>query len=240
MPIIVFQHSDENRPGRLGMTLRDHGFHLEILRPDKGDAMPPDYDDVDGVVSMGGPQQVDEKHAWIGPELEYLRGAHERSLPVVGVCLGAQMVAQALGGTVGPADEPEVGFTDVTIGPAAHTETLLSGIAWTSPQFQHHSYEIKEPPPGARVLASSRRCKVHAFAVGLRTYAFQYHFEADRSIIADLMCDSTTALHRMGVTSEEFAQQMETTYPKFARLADRLCINIATYLIPRVANAIKR
>ncbi|GAB4515470.1 MAG: GMP synthase [Phycisphaerales bacterium] len=240
MPIYVLQHNDVNRPGRLGMTLRDHGFDQEILRLDQGESLPSDFDDVDGVVSLGGPQQVDEKHAWIGPELDFLREAHERSLPVVGVCLGAQMIAQALGGEVGASDEPEIGFFDVTIDQRAHTDTMLAGIAWTSPQFQRHSYEVKSPPPGARVLSSSRRCKVQAFACGLRTYAFQYHFEADRAIIDDLTRDAKTQLHACGLTTEEFAQQLETQYPIFARLADRLCVNIATYLIPRVANAIKR
>ncbi len=240
MPIIVFQHNDVNRPGRLGMTLRDHGFDLEVLRVDRGDTPPGDFNDVDGVISLGGPQNVDEKHAWIQPELDFLREAHERNLPVVGVCLGAQLVAQALGGTVGPAEEPEIGFVDVTIGPRAHTETMLAGIAWTSPQFQRHSYEVKEVPGGARVLASSHRCKVQAFACGMRTFAFQYHFEADRSIIDDLTRDAKTALHRAGLTTEEFGKQLETIYPTFSRLADRLCINIATYLIPRVANVIKK
>ncbi|MEM1422500.1 MAG: type 1 glutamine amidotransferase [Planctomycetota bacterium] len=240
MPIYVLQHDSVNRPGRLGMTLRDHGFDQEVLRLDEGESLPSDFDDVDGVISLGGPQQVDEKHAWIQPELDFLGGAHERSLPVVGVCLGAQLIAKALGGEVGAMTEPELGFDDVTINARSHTETLLSGIAWTSPQFHFHSYEVREAPPGARVLASSRRCAVQAFAVGMRTYAFQYHIEADRSIIDDLTGDAKTQLHASGLTSEEFAHQLDEKYPAFARLADRLCVNIATYLIPRVANAIQR
>ena len=240
MPIIVLQHSDINRPGRLGMTLRDHAFEQEIIRLDLGESLPPDFDDVDGVVSLGGPQQLDEKHAWIQGELDFLKEAHERSLPVIGVCLGAQLVAKALGGEVGAADEAEIGFTDVTVNARSHTETMLAGISWAAPQFQRHSYEVKELPAGAHLLASSSRCKVQAFSAGMRTFGFQYHFEAGREIIADLTRDAKTELHRMGLTTEEFAQDMETKYPVFARLADRLCVNIATYLIPRVANTIKR
>ena len=240
MPIYVLQHHDANRPGRLGMTLRDHGFDQEVLRLDRGDSLPSDFDDVDGVISLGGPQQVDEKHAWIAPELDFLREAHERALPVIGVCLGCQMIAKALGGEVGASEQPEMGFDTVTINARSHTDTMLSGIAWNAPQFHHHSYEVKEAPAGARVLSSSRRCKVQAFALGMRTYAFQYHFEADRSIIDDLTKDAKTQLHASGLTTEEFAQQLERDYPVFARLADRLCVNIATYLIPRVANAIQR
>lgn len=240
MPIIIIQHDDDNRPGRLGMTLRDHGFDTEVLRVDRGEALPSDFDEVNGVISLGGSQQVDEKHAWVQPELDFLKEAHERELPVVGVCLGHQMVAKALGGTVGASEEAEIGFLDVTIGQRAHTDTLLAGIAWTSPQFHKHSYEVKELPAGARVLASSRRCAIQSFACGVRTYGFQYHFEADTSIIRALTKDSKTAMHRVGVTTEEFERDLEAKYPTFARLADRLCVNIATYLVPRVGNVIKR
>lgn len=240
MPIIVIQHNERNRPGRLGMTLRDHGFDQRIIRVDLAEPLPQDFDDVDGVISMGGPQQVDEGHAWIQPELDFLREAHERALPVVGVCLGHQLVAKALGGEVGNAEQGEIGFVDVNIHPKAQTETLLAGIAWTSAQFQRHTYEVKEAPAGARVLASSDRCKVQAMAIGMRTFGFQYHFEADTDFIDYATSSAKTALHAMGTTTEEFSKDMQTKYPAFARLADRLCINIATYLIPRVANAMHR
>jgi GMP synthase (glutamine-hydrolysing) len=240
MPIIVIQHNDRCRPGRLGMTLRDHGFDQEIIRVDQGRPLPVDFDDVDGVISLGGHQQVDEGHAWIQPELDFIKEAHERALPVVGVCLGHQLVASALGGEVGASEQGEIGFTEVNLHPKAHVETMLSGIAWRSPQFQRHTYEVKELPEGARLLASSDRCKVQAFAAGMRTYGFQYHFEADTAIIEALTSNAKTDLHAMGTTTEEFAKDMQTKYPIFARLADRLCINIATYLIPRVANAMYR
>ncbi len=102
MAIVVFQHADECRPGRLGLTLRDHGFRLDIRRVDRGDAIPPDFDNIDGVVSLGGPQYVTDSHAWIQRELDFLAKAHERGLPVVGICLGAQLIGKALGGEVGP------------------------------------------------------------------------------------------------------------------------------------------
>ncbi len=222
------------------MTLRDHGLALRVVRPDRGEQIPTDLDNVDGVVTLGGPQQVDEKHAWLAPEMDFVKAAHEAALPVVGVCLGAQIIAKALGGSVGQAEEPEVGFLEATVDKSAHTDTVLAGVPWRTNWFHHHSYEVKEAPAGARVLMSSQRCAIQAFAVGMRTYAFQLHIEADRSIIDDLTADAKTDLHRMGVTSQEFAQQLETIYPRFAGIADRLCVNIATYLIPRVGSAMVR
>lgn len=238
MTIIVFQHAAHCRPGRVGTTLRDHGFTLDIRKLDEGDPVPTDFDDVEAVISMGGPQNVDEAHAWIKRETEFLREAHDRQLPVVGVCLGAQLLAHALGGEVGPMEGAgEIGFVDVDIHPSAHTDTLLAGIAWRAPQFHKHKYEIKQLPESAANLASSERCKVQAFRAGMRSYGFQYHFEADMDMIRAFTKDSVGELHTAGLTTEEFEKQCEEKYEMFARLADRLCINIATFLIPRVATA---
>jgi GMP synthase (glutamine-hydrolysing) len=239
MAIIILQHHDTCPPGRIGQTLRDHGLRSRILRPDRGEALPTDLDDVDAVVSMGGPQQVDEGHAWIKQELAFLKMAHEASLPVLGVCLGHQLLAEALGGKAGPADELEIGFVDVNIAPAGQTDIILRGIPWTSPMFQKHTYEVKELPPGAQTLASSDRCGIQIYRVGMRTYGFQYHFEADRALIERLTSDAATSLHRMGLTSDEWQTQLNDHYVRFARIADRLCLNIVTYMIPRIANAMR-
>ena len=237
MAIITFQHDDINKPGRLGMTLRDHGFKLDIRRLDQGDQVPVDLDGVEGVVSLGGRANVDDSHAWLDQERAYIKAAHERSLPVIGICLGAQLVAEALGGTVSKMEAAEVGFAPVTLTPRAHTDTVLNGVAWTAPQFHHHFYEVSELPPGATLLASSERCTNQAFQVGMRTYGFQYHPECDRPMIDALMKDAKTDLNRAGAATQEFERDAERDYEMYARLGDRLMLSIATYLIPRVATA---
>jgi GMP synthase-like glutamine amidotransferase len=239
MPIIVFQHDAKNRPGRLGVTLRDHAFNLDTRRLDLGDPVPVDFDDVDGVISLGGTANVDDKHSWLEKEREFIRGAHERGLPVIGVCLGAQLIAQALGGTVEKSSQREAGFVDVDLLAAAHTDTILTGIAWKSPQFSLHRYEVSQLPQGAVRLAKSEHCANQAFRVGMRTYGFQYHFEADRPMMNDLLADARSDLHAAGMTTDEFARDAEKNYEMFARLGDRLCVNFATYLIPRVGTEIR-
>ena len=239
MAIIVFQHDDRGRPGRLGVTLRDHAFRLDVRKLHRGDPVPADFDDVEAVVSLGGKPNLADGHSWMQREAEFLRGAHERSLPVVGVCLGCQLVAHALGGSVDRMEIPEVGFTDVSLLTPAHTDTIMGGVAWKSPQFQAHRYEVTELPAGAVHLARSEKCQHQAFRVGMRTYAFQYHIEVDRKMIDEHLKDARTDLHASGVTTDEFARDAEKKYEMFARLADRLCVNIATYLIPRVANAVR-
>lgn len=238
MPIIVFQHSDANRPGRLGLTLRDHSFKLDVRRLDRGDEVPPDFDDVEGVISFGGPQDATQESAWMAREIEYLREAHERALPVVGVCLGHQLLAMALGGTVGNLESPEVGVHDIEILPPGHTDTILSGIAWRAPQVHAHAQHVIEVPPGATVLAKSEASPVQAFRAGLRTYGFQYHFEADAAIVRDIASESSDLLARANLSAEQFAGQYDANAEMVGRLADRLCLNIATYLIPKVATMV--
>jgi GMP synthase-like glutamine amidotransferase len=233
MAIIVFQHDDRNTAGRLGMTLRDHGFKLDIRKLHRGDPVPADLDDVDGVISLGGkPNVADSRddHPWIDAELEFLRAAHERALPVVGICLGHQMIAAALGGEVAKCDKPEAGFVKVRLTPAAHTDEVFAGIAWDSPQFETHGCEVVTPPPGAVVLAASDKCKVQSFKAGMRTYGFQYHFELDRDDIARFVREGKQSFYDAGLTFDDVSKQADRDYPMFARLGDRLCVNLAAYI----------
>jgi GMP synthase (glutamine-hydrolysing) len=233
MAILVFQHDDHNTAGRLGLTLRDHGFDLDVRRLHRGDPLPPDLDEVEGVISLGGAPNLDDPrsdHPWMDAELAFLKAAHDRALPVIGVCLGHQLIAAALGGEVAKAQAPERGFGRVSLTPAAHTDEAFAGIAWDSPQFQHHSREVVKLPEGAVLMASSKACKVQAFKAGVRTYGFQYHFEVDRETIAKFVRENKRDFYDAGLTFDDVRAQADRDYPMFARLADRLCVNLATYI----------
>lgn len=236
MAIVVFQHGDHVGPGRFGATLRDHGFLLDIRRLDLppaagGSSIPVDYDDVEGVLSLGGEQNVGDPLPWLEGESAYLRGAHERDIPVIGICLGAQLVAHGLGGSVGPMQTPEVGFHTVSINTTGQVDPLLAGLAWDSPQFCSHGFEIKRLPAGATLLASSRSCEVQCFRAGLRTFAVQYHPECDRAMI-DRFCSGGSLMRRAGLTQGDISAQADRHGEMFARLADRLCVNLVTLLFP--------
>jgi len=235
MPIVLFQNSDAGRPGRLGLTLRDHGYRLDIRRPDKGGKPPSDYDDVQAVVMMGGPQSVVDDTSTpdsLNDVMAYVRGAHERRLPIIGVCLGAQMLAKALGGEVRRMSKPEVGFHDLQINTAGQTDTILSGLAWRSPQLCLHEDEIATLPPESVALAGSEACPIQIFKCGVRAYGFQHHFEADRTMAIELCRDSAPLLEATGKSVDEIDKSFEKQSEPFSRLADRLCLNLASYLIP--------
>lgn len=242
MAIIVFQHFATGTPGRIGVTFRDHGLNLDIRRLDLPQSaanphFPADFDDVDGVISLGGPQNVGDPHPWLETEMAFLREAHNRKLPVVGVCLGAQLIAAALGGKVGPMPKPEWGFPVVSQHPVANTETILAGIPWRARFFQSHAHEIKELPPGATLLQSSEACKVQSFRVGLRTYAFQYHFEADLEMARTFAEGSRDELAAAGLDLAAINAQADEHYERSALLANRLTVNIASYLFPALQRA---
>ena len=235
--ILVFQHSSYGLPGRLGVTLRDHGFKLDIRRVDLsreqgGAPVPTDLDNIHGVVSLGGPQNVDEPHPWIKPERDLLKAAHDAELPVIGVCLGHQLLAQALGGTVEKMDVPEIGYETVTIGVPGQTDIMLAGIPWSSRHFLTHGYHVTKAPEGAKVMASSAKSPIQIFKAGVRTYGFQFHFEADRNIAEALTANSRSLLTGAGTSADEISKQADAHYNRFAVMADRLCVNLATYCFP--------
>lgn len=244
MSILVLQHCATCGPGRLGMTLRDHGVRLDVRRPDQHEVdtprgLPGDLDGVDGLIILGGPQNVTDiaQYPWMQQEAAYIKRCHEATLPIVGICLGAQLIAHALGGKVEARSKPQVGFDEVQITPAGQVEPVLGGIAWRHPQFFSCGQEIKQLPPGATLLAGSGATPVQAFKAGVRTFGFAYHFECDRPLLDALIGASTSMLSGAGVAEGYLAASIDQHYPTYARLSDRLSLNLATLCFPVMRRA---
>jgi GMP synthase (glutamine-hydrolysing) len=115
-----------------------------------------------------------------------------------------------------------VGFDTVSLTPAGQTETMLSGIAWQHPQFFSCGQGVTKLPPGATLLAGTKATPIQAFKAGVRSYGFVYHFECDRPML-DVLA---------GAEARNIAAQAEAHYATYARLSDRLAVNIATYCFP--------
>jgi GMP synthase (glutamine-hydrolysing) len=182
-PWLLVQHVAFEGPGANALT--DAGADLTVLRMDRGDAIPPPdaVSDVRGLVVMGGPVSVHDDLPWLVDERALLRRAVEAGRPVLGVCLGAQQLAAALGAevTAGPAAEYGVGevhltseaISDPVFGPAP---TPLPCVHWHGDTFAL--------PEGAVRLAGNAAYENQAFRVGDRGYGLQFHVEVTASLVA--------------------------------------------------------
>jgi len=236
MAILILEHDDLDSSQRLGQLLSDYGHKLDVRLLHKGDDLPPDLDNVDGLISMGGPQDTDQvgDHPWMAGEMAMIKDAHERDIPVMGVCLGAQLVAVALGGEVARMQAPELGMGKTTLSFFGSTDPILTGIPWNTVQMHAHGCEITKAPPGGTPapLASTKASKCQAFRVGLTTYGFQYHFEWTKERCLDIIDHNGKWVEAMGTSADELKKGVEDHYDLYRHLGDRLCKTIADRLFP--------
>ena len=181
MRLLVFQHIDCEHPGQLREYLRADGIDWTAVELDEGEPIPP-LEDYDALWVMGGPMDVwdVEEHPWLIPEKQVIRHwVCELERPFLGVCLGHQLLADALGGTCGPQRPPEIGVLPVDLTPEGRDDPIFAEMADRQYALQWHSVRVAQPPEGAVVLASSPECRVQAMRYGPRAWSMQYHVEIE-------------------------------------------------------------
>ncbi|MDE3167155.1 MAG: type 1 glutamine amidotransferase, partial [Acidobacteriota bacterium] len=161
---MIFRHVPFEGAGLLEDVLRAHGVAVDYADLYLGGGAAPDPAGYQGLVFLGGPMSANDDLAYLRTEEEFIRGAAERGTPVLGICLGAQLIARALGGAVRRNPEKEIGWFDIGFGPEAAGDALFSGLGKET-VFHWHG-ETFDLPAGAVRLASSERCANQAFRVG--------------------------------------------------------------------------
>ncbi|SDU73287.1 type 1 glutamine amidotransferase [Gordonia westfalica] len=206
--LTVITHVDDPSIGVLEAAAADNSWSMTMVAPFRGDPLP-GVADLDALVVLGGPQSAYEvqDHPYLSDEIAYLREAHAHEVPVLALCLGSQLLADALGGRSRPGDNGlECGFIDVT---ATDPESLLNGTF-----FSFHS-DSADPPPDAEVLARSDRY-LQAWRTG-RSTAVQFHPELDGPGIEALLALEGAKLRQFGVDVDAIRESIPTSGPQPGR-----------------------
>ena len=177
MRIHWFQHVPFEDLGCIAPWLAAHGHTTVCTRWFAGDTAPAVYD-IDALLVMGGPMNVDEEplHPWLAAEKKLLRAVIDAGKPVLGICLGAQLIARALGAEVTRNAWTEIGWFDVSLDAAARGARLCAGFPDSFSAFHWHG-DTFAIPDGARLLMSSEGCAHQAFQYGDGVLGLQFHLE---------------------------------------------------------------
>jgi GMP synthase-like glutamine amidotransferase len=236
MRILVFQHLPVEHVGVFGRFWRAGGCELHVVEFDKGHVIPA-LNDFDLLVVMGGPMDVwqEDVYPWLAPEKAAIRRwVRELEKPYLGICLGHQLLADALGGKVSLMKEPEVGLAKVVLSGDGSGDTLFRNIRPVMDTFQWHGAEVSALPEGGEVLAANEACPVQAMRCGKRAYGLQYHIEITDQTVGDwkLIPEYEASLIRaLGAEkAASLATAVAPCVPSFERVASTINTNLMSLI----------
>jgi GMP synthase (glutamine-hydrolysing) len=182
--VLVFQHVAVEPLGTLDALIRARGHRIRFHNFERHPDAEPDVDRYRGLVVLGGPMNVEDQHRrqHLKTELRSIERALEQGKPVLGICLGAQLLAHVLGAPVRRHSQAEIGWYDLHLSAEGRGDAVLRAAGERLPVFQWHSYSY-ELPHGATHLARTDTCEQQAFRFGGNAYGFQFHLEADAAVI---------------------------------------------------------
>jgi GMP synthase (glutamine-hydrolysing) len=225
MRALAIVHQRDAGPGVFANAIRSRGVDLDSWMRAQTDSPPADPTGYDAVLTFGGAMHVDEeqRHGWLREEKALLAELLDRGVPMLGVCLGAQLLAEAAGSTPSRASEPEIGWHEVELTSDGANDPLLAPLAPRFEAFQWHSYEFPLPPD-ATALARSSVC-LQAYRVGDSAWGIQFHAEVTpvdaEAWIDDYRSDEDAV--RIGIDPEDLRGVTRRSIRAWNELGRGLC-----------------
>lgn len=225
MRALAITYERDAGPGVFADAMRERGMTLDEWARDRDDEPPADPHGYDAVLSFGGAMNVDEedKHGWLPEQKGLLKDLLDAEMPLLGVCLGSQLLAEAAGAAPGRAKRPEIGWFDVEVEGEGFRDPLLKPLAPRFTAFLWHSFEAPLPP-GAVPLARSEVC-LQAYRVGERAWGIQFHAEVTAEDAEHWIDDygSDEDAVRIGLDPERLRRETRAAMGEWNELGKQLC-----------------
>jgi GMP synthase-like glutamine amidotransferase len=234
----LLQQAPAFGPGRITGILRDFGIPVKLRRLYAGDEVPTDLDDIRLAVFLGGPMRVADieggQYPFLAREVELIQRMIPMDRPILGIGLGAQLLAHAAGAKVGPNPAGEYGWHPIKLPFPGGTEPIVMGLSDGSPMFHWHSdtFELPRlpaPPPapaGNALLCSSAACKNQAFRFKNRLFGFQFHLELTAGDIDAIAAAGTPEQKQ---AAGDLRAETEKNLHRYGRLGDRIIRNFVQF-----------
>jgi GMP synthase (glutamine-hydrolysing) len=226
MRALAIVHQTDAGPGVFAEAARGRGWQLdEWLLSERGTGPPREIADYDAVLTFGGAMHADQedRHPWLRFEKDFVEAMLDDGMPLLAVCLGTQILADAAGGVARRASEPEIGWFEVEVTEEGADDPVIGPLAPSFTAFEWHSYEAM-PPDSAVVLARSAICP-QAYRIGDRVWGIQFHAEVSAADLAHWIDDYDTDEDavRIGVDPERLRGETEPRVGEWNRLGRELC-----------------
>lgn len=226
-PFLVIQHVESEDPGVFAGCLDRRGARIRIVRIYRSESVPTDPREFSGVLIMGGPMNVEKtgRCSFFNDEMQLIRNCRIRGVPVLGICLGSQLVAASFGASVYAGQVKEIGWYEITLTPEGRKDILFEGFPKTFTVFHWHGQTF-DLPEGAARLAGSDSYPNQAFRIGENLWGLQFHLETTAAHVRGWLKENASELAGLPYISseiilEEIPKYEENCRKMAARLFDR-------------------
>jgi GMP synthase (glutamine-hydrolysing) len=221
--ILVLQHHPAENLGVIADALEGAALAWQYIRVFDGHPIPKDVKGLGGLIVMGGPETVYQldRYPYLRDEMALIESALKADKPILGVCLGSQLLAATLGAEVRRGDQREIGWYPVRLNDAARNDRLMRGLTSNFIAAHWHS-DVFDLPRDAVALASSEKTPVQAYRHGAKAYGFLFHAEMTREILTALVGEFGEGLKRVCIDGDAILVEAERHLPALGRIGDTI------------------